>query len=62
MCVSFPNHPLRAAPNANWAVLGDGGQTAGNTCSNCASFNYECTYLEAARVSPFSAAFHAMAE
>ncbi|KIM80404.1 hypothetical protein PILCRDRAFT_789690 [Piloderma croceum F 1598] len=29
--------------------LGDGGQMPGNKCSNCIAYNYECTYVEAAK-------------
>ena len=31
--------------------LGDGGQMPGNKCTNCVTYNHECTYVEAAKVS-----------
>lgn len=31
---------------------GDGVQMPGNRCSNCIAYNYECSYIEAAKVRP----------
>ena len=31
-------------------MAGDGGQMPDNKCSNCIACNYECTYVEAAKV------------
>lgn len=31
-------------------IVGDGSDMPGNTCSNCITFKYKCTYMEAATV------------
>ncbi|KAG6334450.1 hypothetical protein ID866_4639 [Astraeus odoratus] len=30
-------------------IIGDGSQMPGNRCSNCIAYNFDCTYMEAAR-------------
>jgi hypothetical protein len=32
------------------ARVGDGGQMPGNRCSNCIAYNFDCMYVEAAKV------------
>lgn len=36
---------------------GDSAQMPGSRCSNCIAYNFECTYLEAAKVRPFLSTF-----
>ncbi len=36
--------------DTTWVLIGDGGQMPNNRCSNCITYNHECTYVEAAKV------------
>lgn len=35
-----------------YTLVGDGGQMPNNRCTNCVTYNLECSYVEAAKVRP----------